>query len=99
MPSINASRLQAAQGYSYNGLTYAAEQGQLATVGLYPGETPCIDLYRVGRGSLELHAHLMRPAASILSTITTLPGSSEFATGESKCCIVMDISACSSSSL
>ncbi|BDA44706.1 probable CCR4-associated factor 4 homolog at C-terminar half [Coccomyxa sp. Obi] len=75
-------RLQAAQGYSYNGLTYAAEQGQLATVGLYPGETPCIDLYRVGRGSLELRAHLMRPSASILSTITTLPGSSEFATGE-----------------
>ncbi len=87
MPSMDACRLQAAQGYSYNGLTYAAEQGQLAAVGLYPTETPCIDLYRVGLGSLELTAHLKRPTASILSTITALPGSSEFATGEADPCV------------
>lgn len=90
MPYISASvaqwwsvgRLSAAPGYAYNGLAWAAEQGHLAAVGLHRDATPCIDVYRSGRGSLELRARLMRSPASLLSSVAVLPGTSEFATGE-----------------
>ncbi|EIE21483.1 WD40 repeat-like protein [Coccomyxa subellipsoidea C-169] len=75
-------RLSAAPGYAYNGLAWAAEQGHLAAVGLHRDATPCIDVYRSGRGSLELCARLMRSPASLLSSVAVLPGTSEFATGE-----------------
>lgn len=77
-----ARRLSAAPGYAYNGMAWAAEQGHLAALGLHHSSTPCIDVYRSGRGSLELHARLMRSPASLLSSVTILPNSSEFATGE-----------------
>ncbi|KAK9908488.1 hypothetical protein WJX75_008589 [Coccomyxa subellipsoidea] len=75
-------RLSAAPGYAYNGMAWAAEQGHLAALGLHHSSTPCIDVYRSGRGSLELRARLMRSPASLLSSVTILPNSSEFATGE-----------------
>ena len=77
-----ARRLSAAPGYAYNGMAWAAEQGHLAALGLHHSSTPCIDVYRSGRGSLELRARLMRSPASLLSSVTILPNSSEFATGE-----------------
>jgi len=65
----------------------AAEQGHLAAVGLQNGAPPCIDVYRAGPSSLELRAHLTRSPASLLSSVTALPGTSEFATGA-----ILDIS-------